>query len=377
VKPLNWVHLLYNQADSFTPGSLAYNVYGVPLPDPKGKTKDYGIQLVLFGGSLNIRAEQYETLDIGRADSTINTYVARTLRLDYSSSITDPNLGGQLTAQLQTLNPSWSTDQVLAEVMRLSGIDPNFITGHYSKTHGDTGNASSRGKEIEIEYNPNKFWTVKSTITQAKAFNAQMSGQLQDYIAARMPTWTTVRNPIVANAANPDDPLNFWWTTPINGTTPKSWYTGNVQAPVALAVATQGKQRMQTREWRVNVVTNYKLAGIAQNSWLKSLDVGGAVRWEGRACLGFYGAAPDPDGIVRNYDPNRPYWDRPRYYFDLSAGYNLRLCHDKVRCRLQLNVRDVFEGGRLQTVGINPDGRAYAFRIVDPRQFVLGATFDL
>jgi outer membrane receptor protein involved in Fe transport len=377
VKPLSWVHLLYNQSDSFTPGALAYDVYGQPLPDPKGKTKDYGLQLVLFDGRLNIRAEQYETLDIGRADSTINTYVQRALRMDYSSSITDPNLTGQLTTQLQTTNPTWTADQVLAEVIRESGVDPNFIAGHYSKTHGDKGNATSRGKEIEIEFNPTKYWTVKSTITQAKAFNAQLSGELQDYIAARMPTWTTIKNPVVTNLSNPNDPLNFWWTTPINGTTPKSWYTANVQAPVALAVATQGKQRTQTRQWRVNAVTNYKLAGITDNRWLKYVDVGGAVRWEDKACIGFYGAAPDSDGIVRKYDPNRPIWDKKRHYFDLSVGYNLRLYQDKVNCRVQLNVNDVLERGRLQAVGVNPDGTPYAFRIVDPRQFVLSATFDL
>jgi hypothetical protein len=377
VKPFSWLNLLYSKSSSFTPGSLAYDVNGLPLPDPKGKTRDYGFQLVLLNGRLSIRAQQYETVDDGRADSTVNTYVARTLRMDYSSSITDPNLAGQLTAQLQTLNPTWTTDQVLAEVMRQSGIDPNFIAGHYSKTHGDRGTATSRGKEIEIAFNPTTYWTLRSTITQARALNSQLSGELQDYIAARMPTWTTIRNPVVANPSNANDPLNFWWTTPINGTTPQTWYTGNVRAPLALIVATQGKQRPQTREWRFNVVTNFKLAGITQNRWLKNLDVGGAFRWEDKACIGFYGAAPDSDGIVRLYDPNRPVWDKARYYIDFMAGYNLRLFHDKVQCRLQLNVINVFEKGRLQAVAVNPNGDPYAFRIIDPRQFILTATFDL
>ena len=50
---------------------------------------------------------------------------------------------------------------------------------------------------------------------------------------------------------------------------------------------------------------------------------------------------------------------------------------DKVRARLQLNVRNIFENGRLQTVAVNPDGSPYAFRIIDPRQFILSATFNL
>src|SRR6185436_19835946 len=48
VKALNWLHLTYSQSNSFSPGSLAYNIYGQPLADPQGETKDYGIALGLF-----------------------------------------------------------------------------------------------------------------------------------------------------------------------------------------------------------------------------------------------------------------------------------------------------------------------------------------
>ena len=161
------------------------------------------------------------------------------------------------------------------------------------------------------------------------------------------------------------------------GSTPHTFYTNNVLAPLKLLIATQGKQRTQTREYRFNVVSNYKLAGLSDNRFLKNLDVGGAVRWEGKASIGYYGAAPDADGIVRNYDPDRPIWDKTRYYVDVSAGYNLRFFHDKVRTRLQLSARNIFENGRLQTVAVNPDGSPYAFRIIAPRQFVLSANFNL
>jgi hypothetical protein len=195
-----------------------------------------------------------------------------------------------------------------------------------------------------------------------------MSPEVQDYINARMPIWTAIKGPYTGNT---------WWTSTIGSTTPTSFYTANVLAPIKLLIATQGKQRTQTREWHYNVVTNYKLAGITSNSWLKNLDVGGAFRWEDRASIGYYAAAPDSDGIVRNLDPNRPIWDKSRYYVDLSAGYNLRLFNNKVRTRIQFNVRNVFENGRLQTVAVNPDGTGYAFRIIDPRQFILSANFDL
>jgi hypothetical protein len=75
-------------------------------------------------------------------------------------------------------------------------------------------------------------------------------------------------------------------------------------------------------------------------------------------------------------DRTRPIYDQARYTVDLSASYNLRL-YNKVRTRLQLNVRNVLEDGRLQPIAYNPDGQAWNYRIIDPRQFILSATFDL
>ena len=114
---------------------------------------------------------------------------------------------------------------------------------------------------------------------------------------------------------------------------------------------------------------------------LKNFNVGGAVRWESKASIGFGAAAPETSGpyqgTVLFLDNNKPYWDKARYYVDLSAGYKFKMWRDKIRAKVQLNVKDVLEDGRLQAVGVNPDGNPYAYRIVNPRQFILSTTFDL
>ena len=92
-----------------------------------------------------------------------------------------------------------------------------------------------------------------------------------------------------------------------------------------------------------------------------------------------YALSLDVDQIptmIRDAD-NKPVFDKSRYYFDLSASYNLKLYHNKIRTRIQLNVRNVFERGRLQAVAVNPDGQPFAYRIIDPRLFILSTTFDL
>ena len=37
----------------------------------------------------------------------------------------------------------------------------------------------------------------------------------------------------------------------------------------------------------------------------------------------------------------------------------------------------LIENGRLQAITVNPDGQPSSYRIIDPRQFILTATFDL
>lgn len=377
VKPLSWLHLTYSQSDSFSPGSLAYDIYGLPLADPQGVTKDYGFALALFpdrGGRprLNIVAKQYETVDRGRGTSEINTIVQRAIRLDADGNGTggDPDLEGFYNAELLKAHPTWTQGQIDTETLKLMGVDPNYIDSHRNKTHGDSSDAYSRGKEIEITFNPTAYWTMKSTIAQAKAFNAIMSPKLQEYVTNRYETWTTAKSPF--------DNSSFWnGTYRVGNLTPQGWYNANLIAPLKLAVAVQGKPRTQTREWRVNFVTNYRLAGITEHRILKNLNVGGAVRWEDKASIGFYGAAPDADGIVRSLDPSKPVWDKARAYFDFLAGYDLRMFQNKVRARVQLNIRNAFEDGRLQRIAVNPDGGAWAYRIIDPRQFILSATFSL
>ena len=376
VRVFDWLRLAYSQSDSFNPSSLAYDIYGQPLPDPRADTKDYGFDLSFFPDAsglprLSIRARQYETTDFGRGSSSVNTIVQRAIRLDADGNMTagDPDLEGFYQQELTKLHPDWAIGQIDEEVQKLMGVDPEFIDSHRNKTHNDNSNAFSRGKEIEITANPTEFWTLRSTITQSKAFNSTMSPALQQYVADRLPEWMAAKSPF--------DGSPFWNGTYVAGNlTPESWYIRNLLAPMKLAVATQGKPVMQNREWKFNVVTNYQLRGITDNRWLKNVDIGGAVRWEDRAIIGYAGAAPDPDGIIREYDANKPFYDKARSYFDFMAGYNLKL-RNRSTVRFQLNVRNIFEDGRLQAAAVNPDGSAYVYRIIDPRQFIFTVRFSL
>ena len=52
------------------------------------------------------------------------------------------------------------------------------------------------------------------------------------------------------------------------------------------------------------------------------------------------------------------------------------LFQNTIGTKFQLNVQNLQESGRLQPTGAFPDGTKNAFRIIDPRKFILTATFD-
>ena len=369
VKPLKWLSLSYNEANAFNPGSTIYDVWGRPLPDPRGESKDYGFSLRLFNDKLIITAKQFETVDIGRSTSELNTIVQRAIRMDRRSSSGDPGLTDWYIDRLKLSTPGLDDATYVQRALAATGADYDYLRSHINREHGDASNSYSRGKEVEITYNPTKYWRMKLTASQSTPLNGIMSPAVQEYIASRMPVWTTIKDPVTGNP---------WWTTPEDqGTIPSTFYINNVLANLKLAVALQGKRRTQTAEYQASFVTNYDLAGLTSNRWFSPLTVGGAVHWRDQASIGFLGAAADPDGVVREYDPNKPVWEKGETTVDLSAKYKLKLFNDKVRATVQLNVNNVFEDGQLKPIAVNPDGTPWAFRIVDPRQFILSVTFDL
>jgi hypothetical protein len=207
------------------------------------------------------------------------------------------------------------------------------------------------------------------TGAQQKTIDTNLSPGIQRYFDFRLPAWKSIRSPI-------DNTL--WWDMSGDFGGPRAFYESLTLAPYKLAIANQGKPRSQVREWHWNALMNYDLAGLhSDQAWLFRTSIGGAERWEDQGSIGFLGEAPEADGVIRSLDPNRPVYDKARTYVDLFASYSMRFHKDKIRAHFQLNVKNAFEGGRLQVISVNPDGGPANFRIIDPRQFILTATFDL
>ncbi|MBL9189712.1 MAG: TonB-dependent receptor plug domain-containing protein [Opitutaceae bacterium] len=384
VRPLSWLSLHYNRSDSFFPQVVRYamDLKGV-IPNAKGEGKDYGLSFTALQGKLSVKLNRYEVLESGSRAGEIGTIGNRTFRLEgrpENNGIRDAN--GFYPWALALSNSRFAAQgitptaqQSAQATARIMGVTDDWMTTFLAAGPGQPqtnglSDVVSKGYELEVTYNPTRNWRIKFTGAQQVAIDARIGSEQFDYWQERLPVWTTAK----------DDQGRLWWNTvpERGGDTPETAYYNSLLSPYLFGVANVGKPRTQVRKYRWASVTNYSFT----EGRLKNWNVGGSVRWEDKGSIGFYGAAPSSlpgsfNGVVLELDPNRPIYSKARYYFDASIGYRFRLFNDKVRTNVQLNVKDVFENGRLTPVGANPDGSTYAYRIIEPRRFILSASFDL
>ena len=385
LKATTWLNFHYNKSDSFAPQVVRQLVsLDGNVANPRGLVTEYGLSFSALDRKLSVRLNRYKTRELDSRGSEVGTLGNRYLDMEGRPSganqiqpasfrfFVEQIVRGRLAAQ-GNANPSQT--QLDPDVARLMG----YTTDQYNllvysgpsqpQTVGAT-DISSTGYELEATYNPNRNWRFKVTGAKTDARDDSVSGEILDWwLNNRMPVWTTLRN----------DQGQLWWTQPQsadNNRTPQTRWTVDQYAAYWAAATNAGRTRTQVREWRFAGLAHYEFT----EGRLKNFDLGGAARWESRAAIGFLAGPAETSGpfqgAVLFLDTNKPVYDKARSYFDLSAGYKFRMTH-KVMTKVQLNVRNVFENGRLQPVAVNPDGVPYAYRIVDPRQFIISASFEL
>lgn len=379
---LNGLSLTYNKSDSFLPQSPAISLQQVEIPNPTGKGEDYGISLDMMEGRLRIRANHFDNTQLNKSGGDAGTIAQRVTRIDITSTAAFL-LTTQATAWVTAQNPSFTTQQVLDEVARQIGVSTNLqntlIQEFSAGTLSSTQDVKAKGTELEIFYNPTKYWTVAASATDTQAINSNVSKDINDWIAARMPFWTGIKDPrgpdhILGTA---DDGPVDWWTTNYGGSqTPQQNYIAFIQTPFSVIKQLEGKANPQMRRYAAKLSTSYQLAGITDNRTLKQFTVGGAVRWEDKGAIGYYGMQSLP-AVITDLDANRPIYDPGHFYYDAFVTYKTRLWRDKVRASFQLNARNLQESGHLQPISAFPDGTPNTYRIVDPRQFIFTVTFEL
>jgi hypothetical protein len=423
----------YNKSDNFdAPATNNVDFFGNSLPKPTGTGKDYGVQVSLFKGKLYARLNWYEASNENAVMETANTGMERlwwhidsTAYRSWLSTIYMLNHGVDPASQTD-----WKT-QAAKYAQNATDADPakvqamqTWVTEQWGLGDWDyyqnlgglirgTSTAKAKGTELTVQYNPTPNWTIKVTAAKNKATYDKALSEFAAWEAIRKLQWdaadaenllegtakTTYAGQAVATADSSEIKLGSFWesygyydvnannqaggTTVTAGnsggwTNNQAYYSSVVSPQVAPILALQNQISPGQREYNVTVVTNY----VFDRGTLKGWSIGGAQRYASKSIIGYRGKSSfgnvDTYGnpILDNVDTTQPIYDDPLWVTDLWIAYTRKIFNDKVRMKLQLNVADVFQDGELKPVAVNYDGKPYAYRIVDPRTFILTATFD-
>jgi hypothetical protein len=347
----------------------------------------------------------YENNQFNARNGDANTIAQRVLRHDLDAGQGDAfKLYTQATNWVKATNPTWTDSQVQTEVFNEIKLTPDrysaLLTAYQTGTLAATNDIKGKGTEIEINYNPTAYWTVQASATETLAINSNVSSSIQDYINERLPVWLTIVDPTIndsgvatnntatlaskdgiSGAGNLVIPANSWWRHNYGGSqTAEQNFLSFVQAPLEVITETQGKPTPTLSRYNFRLTTNLGLSGLTDRPILKNFSVGGAVRWQGKQSIGYYGvdyqdllATNQP---ILHLDPNNPIWQGEQWYFDAFMAYRTRIYNKKIGVTFRLNVRNLQEAGGIKPIRAFPDGTPYAYRIVDPRQFIFSTNFD-
>jgi hypothetical protein len=363
-----------NNSDSFIPMEPKVSVFLKPLPNTTGDGKDRGVMLSLFNNKMFIRYNHYKTVQYNAQNGDASTIAGRVVRFDIYDD-KDYRLPTLLTTWVSAQNPSWTSDQVSKQVSSTMGLNHDTRLAMYAAyaagTIASTNDITAKGDELEVYFNPTQYWTISASATKTESIGSNVSKDIADYISQRMPYWTSIHSNLDPNAA-------LWWNTKYgtNTQTPAENYAQFVSTTYAVTKQLEGKSNPQVRKYSFKISNSLQLAGFTDNKILKRFGVGGAVRWEDKGAIGYYGVQSLP-AVITDLDASRPIYDKAHYYFDAFVSYKTKLWSDKVVAVFKLNVQNIQEGGRLQPIGAFPDGTIHTYRIVDPRKFILSASFDL
>jgi hypothetical protein len=369
-----WLSVHYNRSNNFTVAGLGEDQFGNVLANPSGVGRDAGFTLSLFDDRLVAELNWYRSSAANSREGNL-TYVTRALRTDYggflpwAQEIATNNLGtGAGAAAINTF-----AQAIVQYPTGLAGLAnaTNFGT--------DTQTVQARGWEFNLIYNPSRHWTMKLTADEDVASYSDVYPHVQAYLASRLPVWTKATDPVLGP---------FWTTVSADRGgggiysiapygSPQQWLSGTVDAAgLDGELAQQGTASPDLSKYHFNYLTSYQVAAGPLAGW----GGGTALRYQTAAAIGYRGGAPDPAaaGAIDTLSPLDPITGKTQLHQDLWLSYATKLpfLDRRIRLKVQLNLRDLWSNGYLETVGVNPDAAATVFRIVPPRQYYLTTTFD-
>ena len=330
VKNRGWLDALsltYNTSTNFSPSDAVVNFQSSVIPNAQGKTKDYGVNLSLFHGKLDLKVSQFKS---GQTNARLDTASISFMITDYTA----------IWNAIAATNPSYASRV-------------NFI-------NADTQDLDAKGTEFAAAYNPTSNWRFSILGSRNKTVRTNIAPSAAQYLAENRAEALKFPNVLVTGSATA-------------GVLPVSTVIANDDTNWAILQAQNGFQSTEQREWKWSGVTNY----FVTKGGLKGVNIGGYFNWMSPSTIGY----PSVDAAGRVPDLAHPFKGAVSFDTGLIIGYGRKIFHDRVTWKIQLNVRNLLDEHKPTPIradelaNSNNVQQNYAWRIVEPRSFIITNTF--
>lgn len=372
------------KSENFQPTGFRQNVFLESIAPPSGETKEYGFNLSFLENKINLRVNRYETrneniaLPTNLATSALGPVTLWVNRLVEARRIGVPfgyNINGQPTGAAAYYS---GYDELITTLLNMvpeplksaanlrvddAGVGLQNVVSDPVQGLASTSSLLAKGLELELVANPTNNWTLALNVTKQETVRNGSGRDLQQY-------YSQIRQSLVAahlwDTNIPDEP-NVG-----AGITYRQRFTNSYLNPLASILAADGTVSKEQRKWRWNLMTAYKF----DTAPLKGFAVGGAVRWQDKAAVGYPLVLTDSDGTtLQAPDLARPYYAPATWNGDVFLRYTRKLS-SRLEWTVQLNFRNCLGDQELMPEVINPDGQWAVVRIPVERAAFLTNTFS-
>jgi hypothetical protein len=394
------VSLFYSKSENFQPAASRVDFYGEPIAAPQGNTTDKGILLETKDSRFSLRVNRYETSAknassnglggawfLGTSQAWAGNW-ANIFEFDLGGATLDTQ--GQGSSGRYNYSPGPGETQEQADARERAAVaawrawqkqvDPRFYKAWGMKFDPNvaprdqvrdlststpngftlTEDSFSKGYEFELNAQITRNWRLAFNAAKTDATRRNIGGAaLADFISK-------YEKALKTTAAGD---LRIWWGGAGNETTLFQWNT-NVGSEYTSRRLQEGTNVPELREWRWNAISNYDFT----EGRLRGFNVGTGIRWQDSIVIG-YKPLPGATANDVSFDIANPYRGPSETNVDLWVGYGKKAVFRGVDWRVQLNVRNVFQGNDLIPITAQPDGTPAGYRIAPVRTFTLSNVF--
>ena len=391
----------YSESSNFQPQAGRVDFRNRPIASPSGETEERGFTISTSDNKFSARFNWFDTILANRSSSTqlfgeiVGNAIWQSADFNFQSSnlVSDPELARFTRAVGQALLDGvlpGENDRQRPEIIRDNDGNPIGVNNTNAVAGAsDTEDVAAEGMEVELIYNPLPNWRLALNVARQETTRSNVLPISEnELIPARLALyeqpvpgfeWITIgespRGVISDDAVN-FDPENQVFEFINEGATSRlrNWLEqGQGQGNLIgfrTAKAAEGAIATEQRKWRVNMVTHYDFTDGA----LANFGVGGAVRWQDKAAIGFP-FVTNADG-QRVGDVANPYFDDDQMNFDIWFRWDVPLFEDTFDWTIQLNGRNVFTSSdEIIPIQAQPDGRFARVRFAPQRSWFITSQF--